>query len=217
MRPRDNCLLSQAGTHHARPRPYAKIPIGLLDAGLARTPSASPGRSQPGPCLVARRPGPRGRPAWPAASAPDPSRRGRVRTARPGAQSQPARLIGSATTVVEASSGSTAVSEAACGSPLVLQPVPTSRCSAPRPARCMPIKQPGPSSRSCATAAPGIPPHTMTTSGPRNKESTSALTCPRSNGPGTTRSVMARTRFDVVCPLSVSVLSYPGVSRRAVS
>ncbi len=52
----------------------------------------------------------------------------------------------------------------------------------PSPARRMPIKQPEPSSRSCATAAPGIPPHTMTTSGSRNKESTSALTCPWSNG-----------------------------------
>jgi len=41
----------------------------------------------------------------------------------------------------------------------------------------------------------------------KDMESTSALTCPWSNGPGKTRSVMARTRFDVACPLSVSVLS----------
>jgi len=275
------------------------------------------GRPQPGPRLVARRPGARGRPAWPAASAPDAPRRGRVRSARPGAQSEPAPLIGPETTVVEASSGSTAVSEAyfarLIGVPFVavmsratspakialikreggnchliddpaavsevaarlaaeldghfldqftyaeratdwrgnnniaeatlaqmaLEPhripiLDRRRCrnrrhrggvcaawgvsarpstgtnvfgALPSPARRMPIKQPEPSSRSCATAAPGIPPHTMTTSGSRNKESTSALTCPWSNGPGKTRSVMARTRFDVACPLSVSVLS----------
>ena len=33
------------------PDPYAKIPVGLLDEGLARTPSASPG-ADPSPDLV---------------------------------------------------------------------------------------------------------------------------------------------------------------------
>jgi len=92
MRLRDHCPLWQAGPHHARPRPLRQ------DSHWPprRRPGARPKRltgADPSPDLVwcledpvreAVRPG--------QPLTPDPARRGRVRTTRPGARSQPARL-----------------------------------------------------------------------------------------------------------------------------
>ena len=74
------------------------------------------------------------------------------------------------------------------------------RCPAARLRDVRGSGQPARSSRSCATAAPGIPPHTTTTPGSRNRESTSALTCPWSNEPGTRESGIRRRRLLPVRP-----------------
>ena len=55
------------------------------------------------------------------------------------------------------------------------QPAPMSSAPCGSPARCVQIKKPALLSRSCATAAPGIPTHTTMTPGSRNRESTSTL------------------------------------------
>jgi hypothetical protein len=148
------------------PDPYAKIPIGLLDAGLARTPSASPG-ADPSPDLV-----------WwledPVREAvrPDQPLAPRSSSTRTGSNSSAWRTVSAGPADPPGDHGGQSVQRIHRGvrgllraaDQVLLIAVMARATSLAKialdgawPARCMPIKQPGPSSRSYATAAPGMP------------------------------------------------------------